>query len=614
MPSRTTSQCGAAAHTEEARSKKRCFSDTEEEEWQPTDAPLDSGPVRETRPEEEPQDDIQRPAHLASATDTPRAAPSSMQQASTGYGVATPTGYITCKVIDHSWMEALAAGEKLVEFQRYSSESGNFLRSVLAGTLVLFGPTKTKGQPLHAIGVTAEDPRFDCRRADIKTALQLVPPHLRDPLSTYLAPAVRFDYVRFGYVFDVREKHLSIHEFCERFGAQATVNQGFTGVKTSVPNTATRILRWCLDEKLPIRKPWTPESDAPDTKVRARRRPSQQDPTTSPKRARSEKPTDDTELASNDDHKALEQIRFPHLLSAEARNASYALQTFVRTHAGNGAEVRCLEVGGAGYCLFHSVAASLEALLQHSSEARGHVLQKVPMSVFANGKRAIVQHLRHLAARQLACWSWLDILNYCMQGCMRQSFNDWPDQWSPETLLRRNQFGPILGADTVRALGADPAGGLSDIILSIDCTVAEPGAGERADHVVHVTDGEVHQPILLGELQELFATTGNVHWGDATDARLLCDALDLGLFMFADKLQANGTHCLCALDLLRGDFPFFINLWWNEPVHFRAAEFQDTGATDFRMCYAQQEVPHLLRTQYNIANSRVPVSQQAVPM
>ena len=57
-----------------------------------------------------------------------------------------------------------------------------------------------------------------------------------------------------------------------------------------------------------------------------------------------------------------------------------------------------------------------------------------------------------------------------------------------------------------------------------------------------MTLGEVQLPILLGELQEVFATTGDVHWGDATDARLLCDALDLGFFMFADDLQARGAR------------------------------------------------------------------------
>ena len=197
---------------------------------------------------------------------------------------------------------------------------------------------------------------------------------------------------------------------------------------------------------------------------------------------------------------------------------------------------------------------------------------------------------------------------------MRQRLHDWPGQWDPAALLHRNKFGSILEADTIRALGADPEGGPSDIILSIDHSVAEPDAGDRAERFVRVKDGAVHLPALLGDLQEVFATTGNVHWGDTTDARLLCDALDLGFFMFADQLQGQGANCLCALDLLRGDFPFFINLWWDGSVHFRAAEFQVDEAVAFCMCYAKEEIPEFLRAQYNVANLRVPVGQQAVPM
>ena len=123
------------------------------------------------------------------------------------FDAVKPNGFITCKVLDAIWMDALAAGEKLVEFQRYSTDRGNALKSVTTGTLVLFGPTKSKGQPLHAIGLTAADPTCSLPRTEIQSALQLVPPHLREPLyNEYLAPALRFDYVHLCYAFDVRQK------------------------------------------------------------------------------------------------------------------------------------------------------------------------------------------------------------------------------------------------------------------------------------------------------------------------------------------------------------------------------------------------------------------------
>ena len=84
--------------------------------------------------------------------------------------------------------------------------------------------------------------------------------------------------------------------------------------------------------------------------------------------------------------------------------------------------------------------------------------------------------------------------------------------------------------------------------------------------------------------------------------------------MFADRLQAGGARCLCSLDLLRGNFPFFINLSWDEPVHFRAAEFRDAQGNAFRICYAETEIPDFLRTQYVAAHLRAPIGGQIVPM
>ena len=181
-------------------------------------------------------------------------------------------------------------------------------------------------------------------------------------------------------------------------------------------------------------------------------------------------------------------------------------------------------------------------------------------------------------------------------------------------MLQENGFSEILGCDTVRALSADPDGEDGDIVLTVDDTIPVAGAGPREDRQVYVKRGEVGLATLLGDLQKVFATTGNVHWGDSTDARLLCDALNIGLFMFADQLQAGGARCLCALDLLRGDFPYFINLSWDEPVHFRAAEFREAQGDAFHICYATADIPDFPRDQYNAAHSRAPIGGEVVPM
>ena len=98
--------------------------------------------------------------------------------------------------------------------------------------------------------------------------------------------------------------------------------------------------------------------------------------------------------------------------------------------------------------------------------------------------------------------------------------------------------------DTVRAVGADPNGSPADIIISVDSSVPEQGARPRQDHNIPISDGEAKLAILLGLLQDVFSTTGNMHWGDATDARLLSDALGIGFFIFADTLQDKRRCCL----------------------------------------------------------------------
>ena len=199
---------------------------------------------------------------------------------------------------------------------------------------------------------------------------------------------------------------------------------------------------------------------------------------------------------------------------------------------------------------------------------------------------------------------------------MRRSLGSWPDQWNPEDLLRGNHLACLLPMDTVRAVGADPnpSAGPDDLIINADSSIAERGARGREEHNFSIAHGQVHLATLLGDLQTVFATTGNTHWGDATDARLLSDALDVGFLMFADELQNRRRCCLYSLNQLRGDFPFFVNLWWQEPVHFRAADFRSVADTDFLRCFARPEVPAFLQAQYNEANRSAPFgsAQQAM--
>ena len=68
------------------------------------------------------------------------------------------------------------------------------------------------------------------------------------------------------------------------------------------------------------------------------------------------------------------------------------------------------------------------------------------------------------------------------------------------------------------------------------------------------------------------------------------------------------------MNQLRGNFPFFVNLWWQEPVHFRAADFRSGADQEFQTCYARPEVPEFLQAQYSAANRSAPLgsAQQAM--
>ena len=166
-------------------------------------------------------------------------------------------------------------------------------------------------------------------------------------------------------------------------------------------------------------------------------------------------------------------------------------------------------------------------------------------------------------------------------------------------MLRERHLECIIGMDTVRAVGAASSGQSADIIINVDSSVAQQGARPRQDHNIIISEGEAKLASMLADLQDVFSTTGNMHWGDATDARLLSDALGIGFFVFADQLQDEGRCCLYSMNQLRGDFQFFVNIWWDEPMHFRAAGFQSTPGSTIHRCYAQSEVPEMLQTQFN---------------
>ena len=133
----------------------------------------------------------------------------------------------------------------------------------------------------------------------------------------------------------------------------------------------------------------------------------------------------------------------------------------------------------------------------------------------------------------------------------------------------------------------------------------------RQERRIHVPQGHASLIVLRQALQEVFRTLGDTHWGDVTDARLLSEALDIGFCIFADRVQFGGTRCFVSLDGLRGDYAYFLAIWWDEPTHFRALDVQCTADDTFTTCWSAAELPTRIVEQYNLSNRTAPVFSRA---
>ena len=273
--------------------------------------------------------------------------------------------------------------------------------------------------------------------------------------------------------------------------------------------------------------------------------------------------------------------------------------------------IRSQDVGSGGDCFYHSVAAGLERLLLHSTAASRHVLRRIPLHIFSQDCRAVVKYLRNLCAEQILRWSWEELLDYFVQATFRQQMGTWQDDWNPTHMLESSGLSCIIGCDTVRAVSDDPHGDIGDIILILDKSDVRIQGQGRQEHRVRVPQGHNCLKVLEGKLQNVFRTLGNTHWGDVTDARMLAEALDVGFCIFADRLQFNRTRCLVSLDGLRGDYAYFLAIWWDEPTHFRSLEIQCTQDDTCSTCWSATELPTRIVEQYNVSNRTAPVLSRA---
>ena len=296
---------------------------------------------------------------------------------------------------------------------------------------------------------------------------------------------------------------------------------------------------------------------------------------------------------------------------------SEQLSTFVMRHCSDDENTPCavyaLEAGGGGDCLFHSFAAALEQMILYDTNAKDHVYRKLPMSVFTSDKNTTVAALRAMSAKWLDRCTPEEFLDHVVNWSSDENLGTFPDDWSPTGLLQECGFACLVGCDSVLAFGDAVEGEPGDTSLRVARTDARRGGGEREEPIVLVEQGHSKFAMLREEVKTERAKIGNSHWGDQRDVCALSEALDVGVLMFCDKLQDHGRQCLYNIGCKeREDFPFWIALWWDEPVHFRLAQVSSSRAASsaasgsasapFRSFWSRDELPAALWQQYRACN------------
>ena len=273
--------------------------------------------------------------------------------------------------------------------------------------------------------------------------------------------------------------------------------------------------------------------------------------------------------------------------------------------------VRACEAGGGGDCLFHSIAAALELMVQIDPEAATHVLARLPLHALTGTKSQAVAHLRRMSVDSLAAWSPEVLLDYVLCRAMDERLGNFPDGWSPRRLLITCGFECLLNCESVLAFGDAVDGDPGDITMRVAFTDARAG-GAHEQRLLGIPQGRTCLEQLRASLQAELMVSGNHHWGDQTDVQNLSSALNIGILMCCDRLQHNRRECFYNIGSQKEVFPYWICIWWEEPVHFRLAQFawrrpteerdDDVLSLQFSCFWSDAALPSAMRAHYRSCN------------
>ena len=104
---------------------------------------------------------------------------------------------------------------------------------------------------------------------------------------------------------------------------------------------------------------------------------------------------------------------------------------------------------------------------------------------------------------------------------------------------------------------------------------------------------------------DIFETCGNTHWASQTDIVAVAERLNIGI-LFASREQGSGTW-MAGTNMQRGDFPIWMCIYWEDPVHYRLGQLTCNGRS--RVWFALNDVPVAIRHHYDLCNRSSPMGR-----
>jgi hypothetical protein len=265
-----------------------------------------------------------------------------------------------------------------------------------------------------------------------------------------------------------------------------------------------------------------------------------------------------------------------------------------------------LEAGSGGDCLFHSIAAGLQGMLEGDQDSQLQVLQSFTVGDFHKGKQHLVAKLRGFVANGVAEMPPEEFLNLlvtavqCQQGSVGHLASDqvWPDRWDPSTVLRRSGFRELINATSVAAVGPNEDGRPEDIIITYSTTHTL----ER----LPLPNGTNLLRGLREHVRDIYRTPGNTHWGTITDAAMLSAAMGIGLIIFSDEVQGT-NQWIYNITQSRADYPYWMSLYCEQVTHFQLLTIAVPPDTSPRTTFAASDLPAALVEHYNQGNVATPI-------